>query len=177
MGKGTFMIIDGNSLLHRAFHALPPLMNKDGIYTNGVYGFLTMFYKVTEEYKPDYISVVFDKKTPTFRHVEFEEYKAGRAKTPSELGMQFPILKEIIDYLNVHRIEVDGYEADDLAGTLSKIGEENGLSVIIVTGDKDYLQLASENTKILLTRKGISNIEVLTNRQLLKDMSLLLNNL
>ncbi|SCG83779.1 DNA polymerase I [Proteiniborus sp. DW1] len=160
MGKGTFMIIDGNSLLHRAFHALPLLMNKDGVYTNGVYGFLTMFYKVTEEYKPDYISVVFDKKSPTFRHIEFEEYKAGRAKTPSELGMQFPILKEIIDYLNVHRIEVDGYEADDLAGTLSRIGEENGLQVIIVTGDKDYLQLASENTKVLLTRKGISNIEV-----------------
>ncbi|WP_074350678.1 DNA polymerase I [Proteiniborus sp. DW1] len=154
------MIIDGNSLLHRAFHALPLLMNKDGVYTNGVYGFLTMFYKVTEEYKPDYISVVFDKKSPTFRHIEFEEYKAGRAKTPSELGMQFPILKEIIDYLNVHRIEVDGYEADDLAGTLSRIGEENGLQVIIVTGDKDYLQLASENTKVLLTRKGISNIEV-----------------
>lgn len=160
MGKGTFLIIDGNSLLHRAFHALPLLMNKDGVYTNGVYGFLTMFYKVTEEYKPDYISVVFDKKSPTFRHIEFEEYKAGRAKTPSELGMQFPILKEIIDYLNVHRIEVDGYEADDLAGTLSRIGEENGLQVIIVTGDKDYLQLASENTKVLLTRKGISNIEV-----------------
>ncbi len=160
MGKDVFMIIDGNSLLHRAFHALPPLMNRDGVYTNGVYGFLTMFYKVTDEHKPDYISVVFDKKAPTFRHIEFQEYKAGRAKTPSELGMQFPILKEIIDNMNIHRIEADGYEADDLAGTLSKIGEESGLETIIVTGDKDYLQLASEKTKVLLTRKGISNIEV-----------------
>lgn len=158
--KGRFMIIDGNSLLHRAFHALPPLMTKDGIYTNGVYGFLTMFYKVTEEYKPDYISVVFDRKAPTFRHIEFEDYKAGRAQTPNELVMQFPILKDIMDIMNVHRIEIDGFEADDLAGTLAKIGEENGLEVILVTGDKDYLQLASDKTKILLTRKGISNIEV-----------------
>ncbi len=160
MAKGRFMIIDGNSLLHRAFHALPLLMTKDGIYTNGVYGFLTMFYKVTEEYKPDYISVVFDKKTPTFRHIEFQDYKAGRAKTPDELGMQFPILKEIIDNMNVHRVEADGFEADDLAGTLSKIGEENDLEVVLVTGDKDYLQLASENTKVLLTRKGISSLEI-----------------
>lgn len=158
--KERLMIIDGNSLLHRAFHALPPLMNKEGIYTNGVYGFLTMFYKVTDKYKPDYISVVFDKKGPTFRHVEFVDYKAGRVKTPNELGMQFPILKDIIDNMRIHRVEAEGYEADDLAGTLAKIGEENGLEVIIVTGDKDYLQLASEKTKVLLTRKGISNIEI-----------------
>ncbi|MFA5524866.1 MAG: DNA polymerase I [Tissierellales bacterium] len=160
MSKGRFMIIDGNSLLHRAFHALPPLMNKEGIYTNGVYGFLTMFYKVTGEYRPDYISIVFDRKAPTFRHVEFKEYKAGRAKTPSELGMQFPILKEIIDNMNIHRAEIDGFEADDLAGTLAKVGEENDFEVFIVTGDKDYLQLSSHKTKVLLTRKGISNIEV-----------------
>ncbi|WP_352418831.1 DNA polymerase I [Proteiniborus sp.] len=160
MVKGRLMIIDGNSLLHRAFHALPPLMNKDGVYTNGVYGFLTMFYKVTEEYKPDYISVVFDKKAPTFRHIEFEDYKAGRAKTPNELGMQFPILKEIIDNMKIHRVEAEGFEADDLAGTLSKFGEENGLEVVLVTGDKDYLQLASDKTKVLLTKKGITNMEV-----------------
>lgn len=158
--KERLMIIDGNSLLHRAFHALPPLMNKEGVYTNGVYGFLTMFYKVTEEYKPDYISIVFDKKSPTFRHIEFGDYKAGRAKTPDELGMQFPILKEIIDNMKIHRVEAEGFEADDLAGTLSKFGEENGLEVVLVTGDKDYLQLASDNTKVLLTKKGISNMEI-----------------
>lgn len=166
------MIIDGNSLLHRAFHALPPLMNRDGTYTNGVYGFLTMFYKVTGEYKPDYISVVFDRKAPTFRHVEFEEYKAGRVKTPSELGMQFPILKEIIDNMNIHRVEMDGFEADDLAGTLSKIGEENDFEVFIVTGDKDYLQLASHMTKVLLTRKGISNIEVFDKKAVIERYEL-----
>lgn len=160
MTKGRFMIIDGNSLLHRAFHALPPLMTKDGVYTNGVYGFLTMFYKVTDEYKPDYISVVFDKKTLTFRHKEYEDYKAGRAKTPNELSMQFPILKEIIDNMNIHRVEAEGFEADDLAGTLARIGEENELEVVLVTGDKDYLQLAGDTTKVLLTRKGISTMEI-----------------
>ncbi|MGF7056527.1 DNA polymerase I [Brassicibacter mesophilus] len=160
MPNKKLMVIDGNSLLHRAFHALPPLMNKEGIYTNGVYGFLTMLYKVLDEYQPDYISVVFDKKGPTFRHLEFEEYKAGRVKMPNELGMQFPILKEALDKLNINRAEMDGFEADDLAGTIAKFGEQNGLEVIAVSGDKDYLQLASDKTKILLTRKGISNLEI-----------------
>jgi len=160
MPNEKLMIIDGNSLLHRAFHALPLLMTKEGIYTNGVYGFLTMFYKVVDENKPEYISVVFDKKSPTFRHLEYKDYKAGRAKTPNELGMQFPILKEVLDKLNIYRVEVEGYEADDIAGTLAKIGEQSGKEVIIVTGDKDYLQLASDTTKVLLTRKGISSIEV-----------------
>ncbi len=132
MPNKKLMIIDGNSLLHRAFHALPPLMTQEGIYTNGVYGFLTMLYKVIDEYNPDYISVVFDRTGPTFRHVEFEDYKAGRIKTPSELGMQFPILKEALDKLNINRLEMEGFEADDLAGTLAKYGERNGLEVIAV---------------------------------------------
>ena len=160
MSSKKLMIIDGNSLLHRAFHALPPLTTRDGIYTNGVYGFLTMFYKVTDEYKPDYITVVFDKKGPTFRHKEFDAYKAGRMKTPSELSGQFAILKEVLDTLKIKRYELDGFEADDLAGTLAKLGEEKGLDVIALTGDKDYLQLASDNTKILLTRKGITEMDI-----------------
>lgn len=160
MSSKKLMIIDGNSLLHRAFHALPPLTTRDGIYTNGVYGFLTMFYKVTDEYKPDYITVVFDKKGPTFRHKEFDAYKAGRMKTPNELSGQFAILKEVLDTLKIKRYELDGFEADDLAGTLAKLGEEKGLDVIALTGDKDYLQLASDNTKILLTRKGITEMDI-----------------
>lgn len=160
MSSKKLMIIDGNSLLFRAFYALPPLSTTEGIYTNGVYGFLTMFYKVTEEYKPDYITVVFDKKGPTFRHKEYEDYKAGRKKTPNELLSQFPILKEILDVLNIKRYELDGFEADDLAGTLVKIGEKNGLDIIAITGDKDYLQLASDKTKILLTRKGITEMDI-----------------
>lgn len=166
------MIIDGNSLLHRAFYALPPLTNAEGIYTNGVYGFLTMFYKVTNEYKPDYLTVVFDKKGPTFRHKEYDEYKVGRIKTPSELSVQFPILKDVLDKLNIARYELDGFEADDLAGTLVKLGEENGLEVIALTGDKDYLQLASDKTKILLTRKGITEMDIYDYDKVLEDYEL-----
>lgn len=160
MNSKKLMIIDGNSLLYRAFYALPPLTTRDGIYTNGVYGFLTMFYKVIEEYKPEYITVVFDKKGPTFRHEEYEDYKAGRIKTPNELSLQFPILKDILDALNITRYELDGFEADDLAGTIAKLGEESGLEVIALTGDRDYLQLASKTTKILLTKKGITDMEI-----------------
>lgn len=160
MSKEKLMLIDGNSLLHRAFHALPPLATKDGIYTNGVYGFLTMLYKIVDEYDPEYIGVAFDMKGATFRHKEFKDYKAGRKKTPNELAGQFDILKEVLDKLNIYRIELEGFEADDLVGTMAKRGEEEGLEVIAVSGDKDYLQLVSEKTKVLITRKGISNLEI-----------------
>src|SRR6056297_1652272 len=100
MKKERVVLIDGNSLLHRAYHALPPLRNKEGLYTNGVYGFMTMIYKILEDYEPDYISVAFDRKGPTFRHKEYTEYKAGRKKTPDDLGMQFPILKDVLDKMN-----------------------------------------------------------------------------
>ncbi len=167
MTKKRLMLIDGNSLLFRAFHALPLLKNNDGVYTNGVYGFLTMFYKITDEYKPEYISVAFDRKAPTFRHKEYKLYKAGRMKMPDELGMQFPILKDVLDCLNTNRIELDGFEADDLIGILSRIGEKNGLEVIVVTGDKDYLQLATDKVKILITKKGISNIDIYDEKEMI----------
>ncbi|WP_069649200.1 DNA polymerase I [Caloranaerobacter ferrireducens] len=160
MSLKRLMVIDGNSLLHRAFHALPPLQTKEGIYTNGVYGFLTMLNKIVEEYSPEYICVVFDKKTPTFRHKEYTEYKANRAKTPDELIMQFDILKEVLSKLNITTLEIDGFEADDIAGTLASIGEKKGLETILVTGDKDYLQLVTKKTKVLITRKGITNLEI-----------------
>lgn len=159
MDKKKLMIIDGSSLLHRAFYALPLLSTKDGIYTNGIYGFLTMLYKVQEEKKPDYICVAFDKKGPTFRHEAYDKYKAHRQSTPSELAQQFPIIREILDAMKIHYIELTGFEADDIAGTLANIGEENSLDVILVTGDKDYLQLATDKTKILITRKGITELE------------------
>ena len=157
--KERLMIIDGNSLLHRAFYALPLLATKDGVYTNGVYGFLTMLYKIQEDYDIDYLSVAFDKKGPTFRHETFEEYKANRASTPNELALQFPILKEILKAMNIHQIELEGYEADDIAGTLSRIGEEKGMEVILVTGDRDYLQLTSDDTRVLITKRGITELE------------------
>lgn len=159
VSRDRLMIIDGNSLLHRAFYALPLLKTKDGVYTNGVYGFLTMLYKIQEEYSVDYICVAFDKKGPTFRHETFEQYKANRESTPNELALQFPILKEILKAMNIHQIELESYEADDIAGTLSKIGEEKGMEIMLVTGDRDYLQLSSDNTKVLLTKKGITELE------------------
>jgi len=162
--NNRLMIIDGSSLLHRGFYALPLLSTKDGIYTNGVYGFLTMFYKITEEYEPDYISVAFDKKAPTFRHLEYDFYKANRQKSPNELSLQFPILKEVLSAMNINQIEIEGYEADDIAGTIAKFGEEKGLEVILVTGDRDYLQLASEKSKVLVTKKGITELEVFDNK-------------
>lgn len=159
MDRKKLMVIDGSSLIYRAFYALPLLTTKSGIYTNGVYGFLTMLYKVKEEQKPDYICVAFDKKGPTFRHKEYKEYKSTRQKTPSELIQQFPIIREILDAMNIKYLEMSEYEADDIAGTLARIGEEKSLDVLLVTGDKDYLQLATDTTKVLITRKGITEIE------------------
>ena len=159
MKDKKLMIVDGSSLLYRAFYALPLLATKEGTYTNGIYGFLTMFYRVMEEKEPDYVSIVFDKKGPTFRHEEYKEYKGTRKSTPSELVQQFPMIREILDAMNVKYLELSGFEADDIAGTLAKTGEEKGLEVILVTGDKDYLQLATDKTKVLITRKGISDME------------------
>ena len=159
MKSKKIMIIDGSSLLHRAFYALPLLTTKSGLYTNGVYGFLTMFYKITEQYEPDYIGVAFDKKGPTFRHKKYVEYKGTRQSTPSELSQQFPMIKEILSYMNIPTLEMQEYEADDIAGTLAKIGENEALGVILVTGGKGYLQLTTDKTKVLLTKKGITEIE------------------
>lgn len=159
MDKKKLMIIDGSALIHRAFYALPLLSNKNNVYTNGVYGFLTMLYKVEEEINPDYLCVVFDKKGPTFRHEQYEQYKGHRQATPSELVQQFPIIREILDAMNIKYLELSGFEADDIAGTLAKIGEKESMEVVLVTGDKDYLQLATDSTRVLITRKGITEIE------------------
>ncbi|WP_296970687.1 DNA polymerase I [Tepidanaerobacter sp. EBM-38] len=153
------LLIDGNSLLHRAFHALPPLRTSKGVHTNAVYGFLNMLFRILQEENPDYVTVAFDKKGPTFRHDEYAAYKATRPKTPDELIGQFDILKEILKALNINFIEADGFEADDILGTISKKGEQEGIFSIIVTGDKDALQLVSSKTNVLLTKKGISEME------------------
>lgn len=166
------MLIDGSSLIFRAFFALPNLTNADGVMTNGVYGFLTMYFRAVEEYKPDYILVAFDKKTKTFRHKEFEDYKANRDKAPNELNYQFGILKDILDSLNVKYLDIDGYEADDIVGTFSKIAKEEGLETVIITGDKDYFQLVNEDVIVYLTRKGISQMEEITEEKIKEDYGL-----
>lgn len=169
MDRQKLMIIDGSSLVHRAFYALPLLSTKGGIYTNGVYGFMTMLYRIREEENPDYICVAFDRKGPTVRHKEYSEYKGTRDKTPSELSQQFPLVKEILGYLGIKTIDMDDYEADDIAGTLAKNGEKRDMEVVLVTGDKDYLQLASDKARVLITKKGISEMESYTRSSILEE--------
>ncbi|QXM05732.1 DNA polymerase I [Crassaminicella indica] len=153
------IIIDGNSLINRTFYALPELTTKDGIHTNAVYGFVNVLYRIFEDYKPDYMNVAFDKKAPTFRHKSYDAYKAGRKKMPSELSEQLPILKEILDAFNINRVEIEGFEADDLIGTIARFCENKNVYSYIITGDRDALQLVSDKTKVLITKKGISELE------------------
>ncbi|NFT07865.1 DNA polymerase I [Clostridium botulinum] len=154
------LILDSNSLMNRAFYALPPLTNDDGVNTNAIYGFTNMLFKMKDEINPDNIIATFDKKSPTFRHKEYSEYKAGRKKMPPELGEQFPIIKDLLKYMGIKTFEIDGFEADDIIGTISKFGEENDMEVYIVTGDKDALQLASEKTKVVITKKGVTETAI-----------------
>ncbi|MBR2476573.1 MAG: DNA polymerase I [Clostridia bacterium] len=157
-----YMIIDGNSIINRAFYAIKNLTNSAGLPTNGIYGFLNILFKNIEEYSPDYISVAFDMRAPTFRHKHYKQYKAHRKGMPDELALQMPVLKEILSAMNISIYEKEGYEADDIIGTVSRICDESGVECLILTGDKDDLQLASENTKVLLTttRMGATTTEV-----------------
>lgn len=155
------VVIDGNSLVNRAYFAIQrPMITKEGLYTQGVYGFLAMLQKILEDQDPGYIAVAFDRKAPTFRHKEFDAYKAGRKGMPPELAMQLPLLKEILAAMHIRMLEIDGYEADDIIGTLVRRGEEEGLEPVVITGDKDALQLASDTTRIVITRKGISEFDL-----------------
>jgi len=154
------LLIDGNSIINRAFYALPPLTNGAGLHTNAVYGFTTMLLRIIEEEKPTHLLVAFDAGKRTFRHEEYGEYKGGRSKTPSELSEQFPLLKELLQAMNVKQFEIEGYEADDIIGTLTKRADEEGIETVVVSGDKDMLQLASDKVRIALTRKGISETEM-----------------
>lgn len=159
MEKGKFIIIDGNSLMHRAFYGLPNLTNSKGFHTNVVYGFVNMINKIKEDYKPQYIGIAFDTKAPTFRHREYAEYKAGRLKMAEEMAEQIPVLKEVLTAMNIKQTELDGYEADDIIGTVAAKCDEEGIPAFIVTGDKDAFQLISDNVHTLMTKKGISEIE------------------
>ncbi|MEW8957471.1 5'-3' exonuclease H3TH domain-containing protein, partial [Clostridium sp.] len=150
------LILDSNSLMNRAYYALPLLSNSEGIHTNAVLGFTSMLFKMKEEINPDYIVATFDRKAPTFRHVEYKDYKAGRKKMPPELAEQFPIVKDMLKLLDINIFEIDGFEADDLIGTLANHAEKNNMEVYIVTGDKDALQLATKNIKVVITKKGIT---------------------
>lgn len=154
------VVIDGNSLINRAYYAIQrPMITTEGLYTQGVYGFLNILQKIRNDYEPGYIVVAFDLKGPTFRHEEFADYKAGRKKMPPELAMQLPLLKEVLESMKIKILELEGFEADDIIGTVAKKAEEEGFEPMIITGDKDALQLATHITQVIITRKGISEFD------------------
>lgn len=149
------LVIDGNSIINRAFYGIMTnrmLMTEDGIYTNAIYGFLTILFKELEEIKPEYLVVAFDLKAPTHRHKLYKEYKANRQGMPNELAMQMPILKEILQAMNICIIEKEGYEADDVLGTLAKWGQSQKLETTILTGDRDSFQLVDKLIKVRMPR-------------------------
>jgi DNA polymerase I len=160
--KKKLVLIDGNSIAYRAFFALPLLNNDKGVHTNAVYGFTMMLMKIMEDEKPTHMLVAFDAGKTTFRHKTFSEYKGGRQKTPPELSEQFPFIRELLDAYGISRYELENYEADDIIGTLSLVAEQDGFEVKVISGDKDLTQLASENTTVGITRKGITDIEEYT---------------
>ena len=135
------------------------MSNSEGLKTNAIFGFVRMMFKIIEDYQPTHMSVAFDKKAPTFRHKQYADYKAGRKKMPDELAQQLQPLKDLLDKFNINRLELEGYEADDLIGTVARLGEENDFKVYIVTGDKDAIQLASHKTTTLITKKGVGEVE------------------
>ncbi|RRD93470.1 DNA polymerase I [Clostridiales bacterium COT073_COT-073] len=144
------LLIDGNSILNRAFYGLPLLSDEKGRYTNAVFGFLLVLLKTLESEKPTKLAVAFDRKAPTFRHQMFEEYKGTRSKMPEELVMQLPIIREVLDKMNISYLEQDGIEADDILGTLADLAEKEKMAVSILSGDRDLLQLATDTVKILI---------------------------
>lgn len=146
-----FLIVDGNSIMNRAFYGIRLLSNAEGLYTNAIYGFLNIFYKHMDALTPDYAAVAFDLKAPTFRHKRYEAYKANRKGMPEELACQMPVIKEILRAMGIAVLEKEGFEADDIIGTVARLCDEAGTECCIVTGDKDDLQLASDTTKVYLT--------------------------
>ena len=158
------MVIDGNSIINRAYYGIRPLTNREGLYTHAVFGFLTTLLRLKEEEQPDALCVTFDLHAPTFRHKADEAYKATRKPMPEELRMQVPVLKEVLDALNIPRYELEGWEADDLIGTISRKCEAAGWDCVVVTGDKDSLQLITDRTKVKLvsTRMGQTTTKDMT---------------
>jgi DNA polymerase-1 len=153
MGEKTIFLIDGNSLLYRSFYAIKSLSNSKGFPTNAIFGFITALRKMVDLHQPDYLGIVFDTKGPTFRHLVFKDYKAHRKPMPDDLVIQIPMLKKILKALNIPTLERQKYEADDLLGSLSCIIPKHNIHTIIVSTDKDLLQLVNKNTSVYNTSK------------------------
>jgi DNA polymerase-1 len=155
----TFLLIDANSLIHRAYHALPPLTSPSGAPTGAVYGFTSMLLRALKDLRPDYVAAAFDLKGPTFRHEAYKEYKATRPPVPEALGAQLEKSKEVLEALRIKALGIPGFEADDIIGTLAAAAKKNpDLEVIVLSGDLDTLQLADERVKISIPKKGISDM-------------------
>ncbi|TCP53747.1 DNA polymerase I [Tumebacillus sp. BK434] len=164
--KKKLVLIDGNSITYRAFFALPPLSNSKGQYTNAAYGFTTMLLRLLQDEQPTHLMVAFDKGKATVRQEIYPEYKGTREKTPGELREQFPIVRSILDSFDIPYLEVEGHEADDIIGTITQAAETQGFESLVVTGDKDLLQLVSDHVTTMLTRKGISETEKYTEKEI-----------
>ena len=158
------MVLDGNSIINRAYYGVRPLTTRDGFFTHAIFGFLTMLGRLLDEEKPEALCVAFDRREPTFRHLEYEGYKATRHAMPEELAMQMPVLKDVLDAMNIPRYELAGFEADDLIGTISRKCENAGWDCVVATGDKDSLQLVTEHTtvKLISTRMGQTTTKDMT---------------
>lgn len=154
------MLIDGHALIYRAFHALPPLSTTKGELTNAVFGFTSMVLKAIQELQPEYIACTFDRPKPTFRHEEYKEYKAQRPPMPSELSGQIARVREIVEVLRLPTFELDGYEADDVIGTLARQAAQAGVPTMIVTGDLDTLQLVGPLVRVYAPRGRMSDIVI-----------------
>lgn len=170
--NGRLLLVDGNSVIHRAFHALPPLQTKEGQPTNAVYGFATMLQKAMQQVDPDYVIVAFDHSKVTFRHGIYGDYKGTRPETAPELRPQFALVRRLLAAWRLASCELEGYEADDLIGTLSRKGKEAGMEVLILTGDRDALQLVDEGIKVLLMRRGLSQVDFLDREAIKKTYGL-----
>ncbi|MFA6553144.1 MAG: DNA polymerase I [Patescibacteria group bacterium] len=167
-----FIIIDANALLHRSFHALPPLTTKDGRLINAVYGFTSVLLKVFKEFKPTYVAVAYDMRGKTFRHEGFAEYKAGRVKAPQEFYDQIPLSKQVLDVLGIPVFEKQGFEADDVIGTVAQLNKKKDIETIIVTGDKDAFQLIDDHTVVFTMRKGMSDTVIYDEKKLFERYGL-----
>ena len=154
------VLIDGHSILNRAFFGIPDLTNSEGLHTNAVYGFLNILFKILEEEKPNYLTVAFDLSAPTFRHKMFEEYKGTRKPMAEELRQQVPVMKEMLAAMGIPVVTKEGYEADDILGTIAKRSEAQGMEVSIVSGDRDLLQLATDHIKIRIPKTKKTGTEI-----------------
>ena len=154
------VLIDGHSILNRAFFGIPDLTNAEGLHTNAVYGFLNILFRILEEEKPEYLTVAFDVHAPTFRHKIYEAYKGTRKPMAEELIQQVPVMKEVLRAMGVVIVEKEGYEADDILGTIARQSEKEGLEVSLVSGDRDLLQLASEHIRIRIPKTKRTGTEI-----------------